>query len=391
MSTPKNPHAAKQFTIALVIVLTGVFFGSMLALKKADADLRNRQQPARGLGHNPPSQPADTDVQPQATAAIDDFSWTNGMVWIPGGTFQMGYTNGQPDEFPVHEVEISGFWMDRHEVTNEKFKVFAEASGYVTIAERVPKPEDFPGVPVENLKAGSIIFVPPGFDVPLGNNSHVWWQYGVNASWRSPEGQDSGISDRMDHPAVHIAWYDATAYCKWANKRLPTEAEWEYAARGGTNNFLYVWGNETDDPTKPACNIFQGSFPNNNTVVDGYKSTAPVGKFPPNVFGLHDLAGNVWEWCSDWYMPDYYRNSPKKNPKGPDNSYDPNEPGVWKKINRGGSYLSHDSYLPGYRPSLRMKTSADTGISDTGFRCVKDGPSPEEIARILAERAGGQD
>ncbi|MBL6766339.1 MAG: formylglycine-generating enzyme family protein [Verrucomicrobiae bacterium] len=387
MSTPKNPHALKQFTIALTIVLVGVYFGSMLALKKADSDLRNRQAPARGLGHNPPAAPdSDTQVSPRETTEMDDFSWTNEMVWIPGGTFQMGSTNGQPDEVPVHTVEISGFWMDRHEVSNARFREFANASKYITIAERTPRPEDFPGVPVENLKAGSIIFQPPGFDVPIGNNSHVWWAYGVNASWKRPEGENSGIDDRMDHPAVHIAWYDAMAYCKWAGKRLPTEAEWEYAARGGTNNFLYVWGNEKGDPAKPPCNIFQGSFPNNNTVVDGYKATSPGGKFPANIFGLHDMAGNVWEWCSDWYMPDYYRNSPAKNPQGPENSYDPNEPGVWKKVTRGGSFLSNDAYLAGYRPGLRMKTSADTGISDTGFRCVKTGPSPEEITKILAAR-----
>jgi sulfatase modifying factor 1 len=249
MSTPKNPHALKQFTIALTIVLVGVYFGSMLALKKADSDLRNRQAPARGLGHNPPAAPdSDTQVSPRETTEMDDFSWTNEMVWIPGGTFQMGSTNGQPDEVPVHTVEISGFWMDRHEVSNARFREFANASKYITIAERTPRPEDFPGVPVENLKAGSIIFQPPGFDVPIGNNSHVWWAYGVNASWKRPEGENSGIDDRMDHPAVHIAWYDAMAYCKWAGKRLPTEAEWEYAARGGTNNFLYVWGNEKGDP-----------------------------------------------------------------------------------------------------------------------------------------------
>jgi formylglycine-generating enzyme len=383
MSTPSNPHALKQFIIALVIVLTGVYFGSKLALKKADEDLRNRTP------HSTPSparkQLTADPVTPPAKLAADDFSWTNGMVWIPGGTFTMGATNGQKDEVPLHDVEVSGFWMDKYEVTNRRYEEFTKATGFETLSEKQPRAEDFPGVPPDKLIPGSIVFAAPGFDVPL-NNHYVWWKYENYASWRRPEGKTSSIADRQDHPVVHVSWHDATAYCKWTGKRLPTEAEWEYAARGGSQNLTYTWGNEKQPDGKWLCNTFQGDFPNNNTMADGFNSTAPVGKFPPNAFGLHDMAGNVWEWCQDWYMPNYYSKSPKKNPQGPEESYDPNEPGVMKKVNRGGSYLCNDAYCAGYRPSMRMKTSTDTGLSHTGFRCVRSGPSPEEISKQLAAK-----
>ena len=388
MSTPQNPHALKQFIIALVIVLTGVYFGSMLAVKKADDDLRQRANPkpspARQQMEAAKAAAEGQNITPRA--ATDDYSWTNGMVWIPGGSFIMGSTNGQQDEVPLHAVEVTGFWMDKYEVSNERFKEFVDATKFVTFSEKKPRQEDFPTVPPDKLIPGSIVFKAPGFDVPL-NNHYVWWAYENYASWRQPEGKTSSISDRMDHPVVHVSWYDAMAYCKWAGKRLPTEAEWEYAARGGSKNLTYTWGSEKQPDGKWLGNIFQGSFPNNNTVADGFAGTAPVGKFPANAFGLHDMAGNVWEWCHDWYMPDYYRNSPKKDPQGPDESYDPNEPGVMKKVNRGGSFLCNDAYCSGYRPSMRMKTATDTALSHTGFRCVKSGPSPDEIAKILAARA----
>ncbi len=391
MSTPKNPHALKQFIIALVIVLTGVTFGSMLALKKADEDLRNRHLPAKGMGHNLPASPdsltkaAKAISNKEPTTESGDFSWTNNMVWIPSGKFTMGATNGQADEIPLHEIELDGFWMDRFEVTNEDFARFAEATGHITIAERKPKPEDFPGVPEENLVPGSIVFNPPDREVPL-NNHYLWWKYEPGASWRHPTGPDSNHKTLAKHPVVHVAWLDAMAFAKWVGKRLPTEAEWEYASRSGSKNLEYTWGNEKKPGGKWLGNIFQGKFPLSNTVEDGFNGTAPVGKYPPNSFGLYDMAGNVWEWCNDWYMPDYYSKSPKKNPQGPDESYDPNEPGVWKKVNRGGSFLCNDAYCAGYRPSMRMKTSADTGIGHTGFRCVRSGPSPDEIAKILAAK-----
>lgn len=389
MSVPKNPNAAKQFVIALTIVLVGVYFGSMLALKKVDEDQARRHLPAKGLGPTgmPGTEVADSNAQIQPKTdpdTPDDFAWTNDMVWIPAGSFVMGATNGQPDEIPMHTVELNGFWMDKYEITNQKFDEFVKATEHVTVSEKTPSPADFPGVPPENLKPGSIVFVAPGFDVPL-NNHMAWWGYEHYASWRQPEGRDSNIEERMDHPVVHVAWFDAMAFCKWIGKRLPTEAEWEFASRG-PENLPYTWGTEKMPDGKWNANIFQGSFPNSDTAVDGYRGTAPIGKFAPNPHGLYDMAGNVWEWCSDWYMPDYYKKSPAKNPTGPEESYDPNEPGVWKKVNRGGSYLCNDVYCSGYRPAMRMKTSPDTGIGHTGFRCVKSGPSPEEIAKILAER-----
>ena len=316
----------------------------------------------------------------------NDSPRTNDMVWIPGGTFSMGSDGGQTDEMPIHQVAVDGFWMDKTEVTNEQFEKFVNATHYATIAERKPDPKDFPGVPPENLVPGSIVFAPPtlaeinreraqqGFaplnKIPLDNHM-LWWSYVPGANWRHPEGPNSDIKGREKFPVVHVAHDDAVAYCKWAGKRLPTEAEWEYAARGGLDKKHYVWGDEQTPNGKWLANIWQGKFPSENTSADNFKSTAPVASFPPNGFGLYDMAGNVWEWCADWYLPDYYAHSPGKNPRGPDSSFDPNEPGMPKRVQRGGSFLCSDVYCIGYRPSARMKSSPDTGLSHTGFRCVK--------------------
>ncbi|MBI3850952.1 MAG: formylglycine-generating enzyme family protein [Verrucomicrobia bacterium] len=292
------------------------------------------------------------------------------MVWIPGGTFWMGSDEGQTDERPLHEVTVNGFWMDKTEVTNEQFEKFVRATGYVTVAERKPDPKDFPGVPSENLVPGSIVFTPPPGEVALDNH-FAWWSYVPGANWRHPEGPDSTIQGREKFPVVHVSWDDAMAYAKWAGNRLPTEAEWEFAARGGLARQPYVWGKEQVPGGKWQANIWQGRFPNENTLADGFKGAAPVASFPPNGYGLYDVAGNVWEWCADWYLPDYYAHSPKENPPGPDTSFDPNEPGVMKRVQRGGSYLCSDLYCIGYRPSARMKSTPDTGLSHTGFRCVR--------------------
>jgi formylglycine-generating enzyme required for sulfatase activity len=298
-----------------------------------------------------------------------------GMVWIPGGTFWMGGEGiGMPDALPVHRVSVRGFWMDRTEVTNVQFTRFVEATGYKTIAERTPEAKDFPGAPPEKLVAGSVCFTPPDHDVALDNH-YQWWNYLPGANWRHPEGPNSDINGRENHPVVHVAWDDAVAYAKWAGKRLPTEAEWEFAARGGLDRKRYVWGDELVPEGRWMVNNWQGKFPRENTLVDGFRATAPVGSFPPNGYGLFDMAGNVWEWCGDWYRHDYYANSRDDNPQGPDSSHDPLEPGVPKRVQRGGSFLCSDLYCTRYLPGARGKGEPSSGASHVGFRCVKD-PEP---------------
>lgn len=292
------------------------------------------------------------------------------MVRIPGGTFKMGCQNGSPDELPVHEVTVDAFRMDRTEVTNAQFRQFVAATGYVTVAEKVPRAEDFPGVPAEKLVPGSLVFHRPPGEVSL-EDWPLWWDYLPGADWRHPQGPGSTIDGKDDHPVVHVCWDDAVAYAKWAGKRLPTEAEWEWAARGGLEQKDYVWGDEKVPGGKWQTNIWQGRFPLQNDLADGFAETAPVAQFPANGYGLHDMAGNVWEWCADWYRPDYYASSPSRNPRGPETSFDPAEPGMPKRVSRGGSFLCSDVYCIGYRPSARMKSSPDTGLCHTGFRCVK--------------------
>jgi formylglycine-generating enzyme required for sulfatase activity len=370
---PQNEHQVSpvKFIIALVAVVGLVALVSPLLSKKAGRDYATRYDEPKALGHAVPSPEA--MAAKAAAHSSNDHSWTNDMVWIGGGSFLMGSEEGQPDEKPVHEVTVSGFWMDRYEVTNEQFEKFIKATGYVTIAERKPKQEDFPDAPPEALVPGAIVFTPPPGDVPLHNHM-AWWRYVPGANWRHPEGPGSDLKGREKHPVVQVAWFDAMAYAKWAGKRLPTEAEWEFASRGGKDKLTYTWGNEKTPDGKWLANIWQGKFPNGNTLQDGFKLQSPVGSFAANGYGLHDMAGNVWEWTSDWYMPDYYAKSPKQNPQGPQESYDPNEPGVWKRITRGGSYLCTEAYCWGYRPAMRMKTSPDTGLNHTGFRCVRNGP-----------------
>ncbi len=307
-----------------------------------------------------------------------DYSWTNDMVWIPGGSFMRGSETGQGDEKPVRKISISGFWMDITEVTNDQFNEFVQDTGYVTVAERRPDSARFPGVDPSLLKAGAIVFEPPGQPVSLRNH-YAWWKYVEGANWRHPTGPGSDIQGKGDYPVVQMAWEDAVAFARWAGKRLPSEAEWEYAARGGIEGNEYVWGNEITPDNQWHANVWQGDFPNQNSVADGHYLMAPVRQYPSNPYGLYDMAGNVWEWCLDWYMPDYYANSPSMNPPGPNQSYDPNEPGMPKKIMRGGSYLCSDLYCEGYRLWWRMKSAPDTAMSHTGFRCVKVGPAPEEM------------
>ena len=299
-----------------------------------------------------------------------------GMVWIPGGEFWMG-AEEFPDAQPWHRVSVDGFWMDKTEVTNDQFAKFVKATKYVTLAEQAPRAEDFPGAPPENLVAGSVIFSPPDHPVKL-NDHFQWWSYVKGANWRHPEGPKSTIKDRGNYPVVHIAYQDVLAYAKWAGKRLPTEAEFEFAQRGGLERKPYSWGDELKPGGNFMANTFQGHFPDKNTTEDGHAGAAPVASFPPNNYGLYDMAGNVWEWTSDWYRHNYYQQlaaagSVTKNPQGPVDSFDPSEPGVKKKVHRGGSFLCTDQYCARYIAGGRGKGEPDTGTNHVGFRLVRDG------------------
>ena len=294
------------------------------------------------------------------------------MAFIKGGTFTMGSEDGATDEKPLHEVTVKSFFMDKTEVTNEQFAEFVKATNYVTLAERPLTAKELPGLlPEFEGKTVSLCYRPPKGAVNL-RDALQWWAPVIGANWRHPDGPETDIIGKEKHPVVHVCWDDAQAYCKWAGKRLPTEAEWEFAARGGLEKARYIWGNEFSPNGKWMTNTWQGKFPHENTGEDGFKGLAPAGSFQANGYGLFDMAGNVWEWCSDWYLPDYYAKSPKENPPGPTTSFDPDEPGVMKHTTRGGSWMCSDSYCRGYRPSARMKTSPDTGLANTGFRCVKD-------------------
>jgi formylglycine-generating enzyme required for sulfatase activity len=298
-----------------------------------------------------------------------------GMVWIPGGEFWQGSDNPtMRDAQPRHRVVVDGFWMDRTAVTNDQFAQFVDATKYLTVAERTPDAKDFPGAPPEKLVAGSVVFNPPSGPVPLDNHLQ-WWSYVKGACWRHPEGPQSNLDGLGNHPVLHVAWPDADAFCKWAGRRLPTEAEFEWAARGGLENKKFAWGDELKPSGKWMANIWQGKFPYENSLEDGYRAVAPVASFPPNGYGLHDMAGNVWEWCSDWYRADYYAKlaaskQPAKNPQGPSDSFDPSEPSVAKRVMRGGSYLCTDQYCTAYEVGARGKGAADTGTNHLGFRGV---------------------
>jgi formylglycine-generating enzyme len=306
------------------------------------------------------------------------------MVWIPGGEFNMGSDNkdSKKDEKPVHRVKVEGFWLDATPVTNRQFKEFVEATKYVTTAEKAPTMEEImsqvpPGTqapPPELLVPASLVFKPAQGPVSLRSN-RAWWEWKPGANWKHPLGPESSIEGKEDHPVVQISWFDAVAYAKWAKKRLPTEAEWEFAAYGGQKDVLYVWGNEEFSETNPQCNIWQGIFPYKCTKPSGAFGTTQVKAFKPNPYGLYDMAGNVWQWCSDLYNASYYQEEAKKaisvNPKGPEKSYDPEEPFAVKYVHRGGSFLCHQSYCKGYRITARMKTCPDTGLNHLGFRCAK--------------------
>jgi formylglycine-generating enzyme len=309
-----------------------------------------------------------------------------GMAWIPGGEFSMGAQDppdrgntvgmqATTDSRPVHRVYVDGFWMDATEVTNEQFAAFVKATGYVTVAERTPRAEEFPTAAPQDLVAGSVVFSPPGHAVPI-NDHFQWWSYIHGANWRHPLGPKSSIQGKQRLPVVHVAYEDALAYAHWAGKRLPTEAEWEFAARGGLTGQVFPWGNTFKPDGRWMANTHQGHFPNHDTAADAFTGIAPVAQFPPNNYGLYDVGGNVWEWVSDWYRPDYYAQlaatgGVARNPQGPAIPFDPAEPTEKKRVHRGGSFLCTDEYCSRYMVGTRGKGEATTGTNHLGFRCVK--------------------
>jgi formylglycine-generating enzyme required for sulfatase activity len=308
------------------------------------------------------------------------------MVWVAGGEFSMGSAGPtvgghchepMADARPIHRVYVSGFFIDQMEVTNESFARFVKETGYLTIAERKPTASDLPGIPEEKRVAGSSVFTPTERAVPL-DQPLGWWRFVPGASWKHPQGPGSSLEGRQQHPAVHIAYPDAIAYARWAGKDLPTEAEWEFAARGGQTGKLYPWGDELEPDGKLVANIYQGQFPVADTGKDGFVGSAPVGSFPPNPYGLYDMAGNVWEWVRDWYRPDAYTSDAQlgtvRDPAGPQTSADPSEPGVVKRVQRGGSFLCTNEYCTRYMVGTRGKGEPNSPAGHLGFRCVKRAP-----------------
>jgi formylglycine-generating enzyme required for sulfatase activity len=317
------------------------------------------------------------------------------MVWIPGGEFSMGCKvpsegictmatmNAVNDAQPIHRVYVDSFWMDETDVTNAEFEKFVKATGYITVAERTPTKEEFPDASPEELVSGSAVFTPPPGPVPL-DDYLKWWKYVKGANWRHPEGPQSDLTGKGNCPVIQVAYEDALAYAKWASKRLPTEAEWEFAARGGLTGKAYVWGNEFRPGGKFMANTYQGEFPVKDTEEDGFAGISPVKSFPSNGYGLYDMAGNVWQWCSDWYRSDYYQqlaagSGVASNPQGPENSFDPAELGVSKRVQKGGSFLCTDQYCTRYMVGTRGKSEPSTATNHAGFRCVKS-PSQSIVA-----------
>jgi sulfatase modifying factor 1 len=394
------------FTSLSVVVAVGALLFALF--RSFDDDGNSRSESSRDTtqqrnDESSPSAGEHRNASEQALIVDEPAETPARMVWIPGGTFVMGNKQGAPDKNPMHlkdipehydamlehEVELDGFWIDTTVVTNAQYKKFVDATGYVTLAETIPKREDFIGevpdineIKEENLFAGSICYN-SNFDRELvgtiNKQDPSWiyvsklWKVTAGANWRHPEGPQSSIEDKLDHPVIHVSWNDTVAYCNWAGKRLPTEAEWEYAARGGLQGKPYPWGEEFKPNGKWPHNIWQGEFPLQNLGEDGYVTTSPVSTYPANGYGLFDMTGNVWEWCLDKYRNDYYNNSPRRNPVGPVDSFDPREHpdlNIPKRVQRGGSFMCSDEYCIGYSVSARMAGDENSGSFHCGFRCV---------------------
>jgi formylglycine-generating enzyme len=298
------------------------------------------------------------------------------MVWIPGGAFMMGSNDHYPEEAPVHPVTVDGFWIDKFQVTNAKFRKFVKETGYVTVAERVPDPALYPGAKPEMLVPGSVVFRQPRNRVDLRNH-YNWWDWMAGANWRHPEGPESSLQARDRHPVLHVAWEDIEAYAAWAGKAIPTEAEWEYAARGGVEGTPFAWGDELAPQGRMLANYWQGEFPWQNLALDGFERTAPAGSFPPNGYGLFDMIGNAWDWTADWYLDHHVVQSSccgATRPAGASRaeSIDPNAAGaaIPRKVLKGGSFACAENYCQRYRPAARMHHPIDTGTNHVSFRCI---------------------
>jgi formylglycine-generating enzyme len=324
------------------------------------------------LSHN--VGPDDLLVHSEASIHLSEPPDAN-MIWIAGGTFRMGSNTAYPEESPAHSATVEGFWIEKYTVTNEQFDRFVNATGHITTAERPPNAEDYPGALPEMLQPASVVFCKPLHRVDLRNH-YNWWTYIPGANWRHPEGPGSSIADRAQHPVVHLSFEDAEAYAKWAGKELPTEAEWEFAARGGLDGATYAWGEDFTPDGKQMANTWQGEFPWQNLLADGYESTAPVGQFPPNGYGLYDMIGNVWEWTNDWYSahhPAAKGCCGGSIPRGDrEASYDPQSPNIRipRKVIKGGSFLCAPNYCRRYRPAARMAQPVDTSTCHVGLRLI---------------------
>ena len=384
----KRSAALQHANLALLVVpvlLAGVFGWALYSRRPASAAIALPKTVSSAEVSAPEPLPKKANFLPTiANAASAPDRTPKGMVWIPGGEFSMGAQDppqmdmvgmqATTDSRPIHRVYVDGYFMDKTDVTNAQFGEFVKATGYVTIAERTPRAEDFPGAPPENLVAGGVVFSPP--DHPVRLNDHFqWWTYVQGANWRHPTGPKSSIKGKENYPVVQVAYEDAEAYAKWAHERLPTEAEWEFAARGGLAGKPFVWGEKFRPNGKWMANTYQGHFPDQDSGDDGFIGVAPVARYAPNGYGLYDMAGNVWQWTSDWYRPDHYADLAKaggvaRNPKGPDSPFDPSEPSEKKKVHRGGSFLCTDQYCSRYMVGTRGKGEVSTGTNHLGFRCV---------------------
>ena len=314
-------------------------------------------------------------TQSVPAAATKDDAPHPGMMWVPGGTFTMGSDDHYPEEAPAHRVTVEGFWIDHHTVTNTEFARFVKDTGYTTVAESPADPADYPGAKPELLVPSSVVFESPAQRVSL-DNPYNWWTYVAGADWRHPQGPASSVKRRAHEPVVHVAWQDVAAYAEWIGKELPTEAEWEYAARGGLEGATYAWGEELTPDGQWMANTWQGEFPMHNTADDGHRGTAPVGSYPPNGYGLVDMIGNVWEWTTDWYQPHgetSHACCTLENPRGGERekSFDPAAgDAIPRRVTKGGSHLCAPNYCRRYRPAARMAQTVDTSTSHLGFRCI---------------------